>query len=174
MLAIPFKSYVQPLMVMVVIPVGIAGAIVGHMIMGMNLSIISIWGMLALSGIVVNDSLVLVDYINRRRSEGMPLVEAVRTAGVARFRAIILTSLTTFAGLMPLIFEKSTQAQFLIPMAVSLGFGILFATAITLILVPINYLILEDIQTYVAKYWKWQWDLTGEPHSDKDPESQTA
>ena len=174
MLAIPFKSYVQPLMVMVVIPFGIAGAIVGHIIMGMNLSIISIWGMLALSGIVVNDSLVLVDYINRRRSEGMPLVEAVRTAGVARFRAIILTSLTTFAGLMPLIFEKSTQAQVLIPMAVSLGFGILFATAITLILVPINYLILEDIQTYVAKYWKWQWDLTGEPHSDKDPESQTA
>ena len=100
--------------------------------------------MLALSGVVVNDSLVLVDYVNRRRREGMALHEAVAKAGVARLRPVLLTSLTTFAGLTPLIFEKSTQAQFLIPMAVSLGFGILFATAITLLLIPINYLILED------------------------------
>jgi multidrug efflux pump subunit AcrB len=102
-------------------------------------------GMLALTGVVVNDSLLLVDYVNRRRAEGRPTIEAVRIAGVARFRAVMLTSLTTFAGLAPLIFEKSTQAQFLIPMAVSLGFGILFATFITLLLVPINYMILEDV-----------------------------
>ncbi|HRP87937.1 MAG TPA: efflux RND transporter permease subunit, partial [Gammaproteobacteria bacterium] len=115
-------------------------------IMGMSLTIMSLMGMLALTGVVVNDSLVLVDYINRRRAEGMPLMEAVSTAGAARLRPVLLTSLTTFAGLTPLIFEKSTQAQFLIPMAVSLGFGILFATFITLLLVPLNYLVLEDLR----------------------------
>ena len=146
LLAIPFRSYSQPVMVMIVIPFGVAGAILGHLIMGMSLSIISVMGMLALAGVVVNDSLVLVDYINRRCREGMAVVDAVRVAGVARFRAVLLTSLTTFAGLTPLIFEKSTQAQFLIPMAVSLGFGILFATFITLLLVPVNYLALEDIK----------------------------
>lgn len=144
LLAIPFRSYLQPIIVMLIIPFSVVGAILGHMIMGMNLSIMSIMGLLALAGVVVNDSLVLVDWINRRRREGMDLIESVRKAGVARFRAILLTSLTTFAGLMPLIFEKSTQAQFLIPMAVSLGFGILFATFITLILVPVCYLLLED------------------------------
>ncbi|MDA9982037.1 efflux RND transporter permease subunit [Gammaproteobacteria bacterium] len=145
LLAIPFRSYLQPIIVMLIIPFSVVGAILGHMIMGMNLSIMSIMGLLALAGVVVNDSLVLVDWINRRRREGIELIDAVRNAGVARFRAILLTSLTTFAGLMPLIFEKSTQAQFLIPMAVSLGFGILFATFITLILVPVCYLLLEDI-----------------------------
>jgi len=146
LLAIPFRSYLQPLIVMSVIPFGAAGAMLGHMIMGMNLTIFSLMGMLALTGVVVNDSLVLVDYINRRRREGMALLEAVSTAGIARLRPVLLTSLTTFAGLTPLIFEKSTQAQFLIPMAVSLGFGILFATFITLLLVPLNYLILEDLR----------------------------
>jgi multidrug efflux pump subunit AcrB len=145
LLAIPFRSYLQPIIVMLIIPFSVVGAILGHMIMGMNLSIMSVMGLLALSGVVVNDSLVLVDWINRRRREGMGIGDAVRNAGVARFRAILLTSLTTFAGLMPLIFEESTQAQFLIPMAVSLGFGILFATFITLILVPVCYLLLEDI-----------------------------
>ena len=115
------------------------------MLLGLNLSIFSLMGMLALLGVVVNDSLILVDYVNRRRADGRPTIEAVRIAGVARFRAVMLTSLTTFAGLAPLIFEKSTQAQFLIPMAVSLGFGILFATFITLFLVPVNYMILEDL-----------------------------
>ncbi len=146
LLAIPFRSYLQPLIVMSVIPFGVVGAILGHVVLDMNLSILSYMGMLALVGVVVNDSLVLVDYVNRRRAEGMALIDAVRTAGVARFRAVLLTSLTTFAGLTPLIFEKSTQAQFLIPMAVSLGFGILFATLITLVLVPINYLVLEDLR----------------------------
>jgi multidrug efflux pump subunit AcrB len=145
LLAIPFKSYGQPFIVMSVIPFGVVGAILGHMLLGMSLSILSLMGMLALVGVVVNDSLVLVDYVNRRRAEGQSTVDAVRVAGVARFRAVMLTSLTTFAGLAPLIFEKSTQAQFLIPMAVSLGFGILFATFITLVLVPINYLILDDL-----------------------------
>lgn len=146
LLAIPFKSYGQPFVVMSVIPFGVIGAILGHMLLGMNLSILSLMGMLALVGVVVNDSLVLVDYVNRRRAEGIAIMDAVRTAGVARFRAVMLTSLTTFAGLAPLIFEKSTQAQFLIPMAVSLGFGVLFATFITLVLVPINYLVLDDLR----------------------------
>ena len=149
LLAIPFRSYLQPILVMVVIPFGVVGAILGHMLMGMNLSIMSYMGMLALVGVVVNDSLVLVDYVNKRRRD--PDVQrdafaAVKMAGVARFRPVLLTSLTTFFGLIPLIFEKSTQAQFLIPMAVSLGFGILFATFITLFLVPVNYLVLEDIK----------------------------
>ncbi|MFU8895094.1 MAG: efflux RND transporter permease subunit [Gammaproteobacteria bacterium] len=151
LLAIPFRSYLQPLIVMSVIPFGAAGAMLGHMIMGMSLTIFSLMGMLALTGVVVNDSLVLVDYINRRRAEGMALMEAVSTAGLARLRPVLLTSLTTFAGLTPLIFEKSTQAQFLIPMAVSLGFGILFATFITLLLVPLNYLVLEDLRGLVRR-----------------------
>jgi len=146
LLAIPFRSYLQPLMVMCVIPFGIVGGILGHMVMGMSLSIMSYMGMLALCGVVVNDSLVLVDYVNKRRLEGIPMIKAVRVAGVARFRAVILTSLTTFFGLTPLIFESSTQAQFLIPMAVSLGFGILFATVVTLLMIPVNYLIFEDLR----------------------------
>ncbi len=145
LLAIPFRSYVQPLIVMLVIPFSVVGAFLGHIIMGMNLSIMSIMGMLALAGVVVNDSLVLVDWINKRRAEGTALVKAVRTSGIARFRPILLTSLTTFVGLLPLIFEKSTQAQFLIPMAVSLGFGVLYATFLTLLLIPVTYLILADI-----------------------------
>lgn len=147
LLAIPFRSYLQPLMVMTVIPFGVVGSVLGHMIMGMDLSIMSYMGMLALVGVVINDSLVLVDYVNRRRREGTPLFEAVQSAGVARFRAVLLTSLTTFFGLTPLILEKSTQAQFLIPMGVSLGFGILFATVVTLVMIPVNYLILEDLRS---------------------------
>jgi len=146
LLAIPFKSYLQPVIVMSVIPFGMIGAVIGHWIMGMELTIMSLLGMLALIGVVVNDSLVLVDFINKKRAEGMQLMKAVLTAGAARFRPVMLTSLTTFIGLMPLLFEQSTQAQFLIPMAVSLGFGILFATFITLILVPVNYLIVERLK----------------------------
>lgn len=143
LLAIPFKSYVQPLIVMSVIPFGMIGAIMGHWIMGMELTIMSLLGMLALVGVVVNDSLVLVDFINKKREQTNDLLEAVLIAGAARFRPVMLTSLTTFIGLMPLLFEKSTQAQFLIPMAVSLGFGILFATFITLLLIPVNYMLVE-------------------------------
>jgi multidrug efflux pump subunit AcrB len=148
LLAIPFKSYSQPIIVMAVIPFGAIGAVAGHWIMGMDLTLISLLGMLALTGIVVNDSLVLVDFINKRRSQTGDLLESVSSAAVSRFRPVILTSLTTFFGLMPLLFEESTQAQFLIPMAVSLGFGILFATIITLFLIPINYLVIEDLKRW--------------------------
>lgn len=151
LLAIPFKSYLQPLIVMSVIPFGMIGAVMGHWIMGMELTIMSLLGMLALVGVVVNDSLVLVDFINKKRDQmedrADKLMEAVLTAGAARFRPVMLTSLTTFIGLMPLLFEESTQAQFLIPMAVSLGFGILFATFITLILIPVNYMLVEKVKS---------------------------
>ena len=146
LLAIPFRSYSQPLIVMSIIPFSLVGALIGHAVMGMMLSISSLLGLLALTGVVVNDSLVMVDYINRQRRKGVELIKAVNGAGKARFRPILLTSLTTFFGLTPLIFEESTQAQFLIPMGVSLGFGILFATFITLVLIPATYLILEDVK----------------------------
>lgn len=146
LLAIPLKSYGQPLMVMSVIPFGLIGAVLGHIIMGMDLSILSFMGMLALTGVVVNDSLVLVDYVNQQRQRGMSLYDAVASAGVRRFRAVLLTSITTFSGVTPLLLDKTTQAQFLIPMGISLGFGVLFATAITLLLVPSLYLIVEDIK----------------------------
>jgi len=148
LLAIPFKSYFQPLVVMSSIPFGITGAVIGHILMGMNLSVLSMMGIVALTGVVVNDSLVMVDFINRYRDEGNTIRDSVLEAGPRRFRPIFLTSLTTFVGLIPLILEKSTQAKFMIPMAVSLSFGVLFATAITLLLVPVSYLTLEK---YILK-----------------------
>ncbi len=144
MLAIPLNSYVQPLVIMVAIPFGIVGAVVGHVIMGYSLSVISLFGIVALSGVVVNDSLVLIDFANRRRRKGLSAREAVREAAIQRFRPILLTTLTTFGGLSPMIFETSRQARFLIPMAISLGYGIVFATVITLVIVPSVYLIVED------------------------------
>ena len=146
LMAIPFKSYVQPLIVMTAVPFGIVGAVWGHVIMGLSMSILSMCGLIALTGIVVNDSLVLVTYVNTLRASGKKLGDAVREAGAARFRAIILTSLTTAAGVTPLMLEKEVQAQFLIPMAVALAYGVLFSTAITLLLVPSSYLILEDMK----------------------------
>jgi multidrug efflux pump subunit AcrB len=147
LLALPLRSYGQPLIIMSVIPFGLIGAVLGHWITGFTLTFTSILGMLALLGVLVNDSLVLVNYINQCKLRGMPLEEAVRTAGVSRFRAVALTSLTTFFGVLPLIVEKSISAQFLIPMALSLGFGILFATVITLFMVPTNILIVDDIKS---------------------------
>jgi multidrug efflux pump subunit AcrB len=146
LLAIPFKSYFQPLIVMSAIPFGLIGAVWGHVVLGMDLAILSMFGIVALTGVVVNDSLVMVDFINRSYRQGVPLTEAIRTAGSSRFRPILLTSLTTFAGLTPLLLERSMQARFLIPMAISLAFGVLFATFITLILVPSLYAILEDVR----------------------------
>ncbi len=146
LLAIPFRSYSQPILIMAAIPFGMVGAIAGHLIMGFSLSMLSIFGVVALSGVVINDSLLLIDQVNRNRREGKPLFEAVINSGMRRFRPILLTSLTTFFGLMPMIFETSVQAQFLIPMAISLGFGIMFATGITLLLIPTLYMILEDIR----------------------------
>ena len=128
LLAIPLKSYAQPLIIMTVIPFGITGAIVGHLLLGMTFSMMSIFGVIALTGVVVNDSLVMVDYINKERSQGVNIIEAVKHAGSKRFRAILLTSLTTFFGLLPIMFEQSLQAKVIIPMAVSLAFGILFDT----------------------------------------------
>jgi multidrug efflux pump subunit AcrB len=149
LLALPLKSYVQPLIVMSVIPFGIIGAIIGHWIMGYPLSFISSLGLMALMGVVINDSLVLVDFINQQHRAGEKLYDAVRRAGIVRFRPVLLTSLTTFFGLLPLLSERSSSAQFLIPMAISLGFGILFATVITLILIPCNIMIVDDIRKYV-------------------------
>jgi multidrug efflux pump subunit AcrB len=146
LLAVPLRSYGQPLIIMAVIPFGLVGAVAGHLLMGMHLSMMSVFGVVALSGVVVNSSLVLVHYVNRRREEGAPLEQAVRDAGVSRFRPIVLTSLTTFAGLTPLLTERSVTAQFLIPMATSLAFGVIFATLISLFLVPSAYLILEDLK----------------------------
>ncbi|MEM7672262.1 MAG: efflux RND transporter permease subunit, partial [Verrucomicrobiota bacterium] len=145
LLAIAFRSYVQPFVVLVAIPFGIIGAIIGHIILGYDLSLISIMGVIALSGVVVNDSLIMVDYANNLRKKHS-IWRAVEMAGVRRFRPIFLTTLTTFGGLAPMIFEKSMQAQYLIPMAISLGFGIVFSTGIILLLVPCLYMILEDIK----------------------------
>ncbi len=145
LLAVPFRSYTQPLIVMLSIPFGIVGAVLGHIVMGYNISMISIMGIIALAGVVVNDSLVLIDYANQLRREGMNPWDAILKAGIRRFRPIILTTLTTFGGLAPMIFETSRQARFIIPMAISLGFGILFATVITLVLVPSLYLLIEDV-----------------------------
>jgi multidrug efflux pump subunit AcrB len=145
LLAVVFRSYIQPAIIMTAIPFGVVGAVLGHLIMGYSLSLISFFGIVALSGVVVNDSLVLIDLANRKHREGQTGYAAVVNAAVSRFRPIILTTLTTFFGLMPMIFETSRQARFLIPMAISLGFGILFATAITLVLVPSLYLILQDL-----------------------------
>jgi multidrug efflux pump subunit AcrB len=146
LLAIPFRSYIQPAIIMVSIPFGIVGAIIGHLIMGYGLSMLSMFGVVALSGVVVNDSLVLIDSANRRVRQGKNYYQSVISAGIQRFRPIILTTLTTFFGLMPMIFESSRQARFLIPMAISLGFGILFSTLITLVMVPSLYVITEDIK----------------------------
>jgi multidrug efflux pump subunit AcrB len=146
LLAIPFRSYIQPLIIMSAIPFGIVGALLGHLLMGYTISIISMFGIVALSGVVVNDSLVLIDTANRYRASGMNPSEAIKAAGVRRLRPILLTSLTTFFGLAPMIFETSMQARFLVPMAISLGFGVLFATVIVLGLIPAFYLIVEDIR----------------------------
>jgi len=151
LLAIPFRSYSQPLLIMVVIPFGAVGAVIGHLLLGYSMSIMSIMGIVALAGVVVNDSLILIDYANRRRLEaGLPALDAVREAGIRRFRPILLTTLTTFGGLSPMVFETSRQAQFITPMAVSLGFGILFTTFICLLILPALYVSLDRILTLLG------------------------
>ena len=151
LLAVPFKSFSQPLIVMAAIPFGVVGAVLGHLLMGFNISFISLFGMVGLSGVVVNDSLVLIHRINDLRHNGLNAKEAVIEGGKLRFRAIILTSVTTFGGLTPMLLEKSIQARFLTPMAISLGFGVLFATLITLILIPCGYLLLDDLHKLMEK-----------------------
>ena len=151
LLAVPFRSYTQPAIVMLAIPFGIVGAVIGHLLMGYTLSVMSMLGVVALSGVVVNDSLVLIDFANRMRKKGKTAGQAIHASGITRFRPVMLTTLTTFGGLAPMIFETSRQARFLIPMALSLGFGVLFATLITLIIVPAGYLAMEDIQGWLHR-----------------------
>ena len=145
LLAVPLKSYGQPLIIMSVIPFSLTGAIWGHYFLGLDLSMMSTFGLIAAAGVVINDSLVMTDFVNQRRAQGYSVREAVVEAGTARFRAITLTSITTFAGVLPILFETSLQAAFVIPMAAALGFAVLYATLVTLILVPCLYLILLDL-----------------------------
>lgn len=155
LLAIPFQSAIQPIYILVVVPFGVIGAMLGHIILGITPSDLSLFGMLAMAGVVVNDSLVMVDDINNRVRGGTPLYTAVQQSGCRRFRPIFLTSLTTFIGLVPLIFDTSLQAQFLIPMAVSLAFGVVFATGITLFLIPCVLLVAEDAKSGFRKLVDW-------------------
>lgn len=164
LLAVAFRSYVQPLIVLMAIPFGLIGAVIGHILLGYDLSLISFMGMIALSGVVVNDALIMIDYANRNRGD-QPAFTAILQAGVRRFRPIFLTTATTFGGLTPIIFEKSLQAQYIIPMAISLGFGILFVTAVILIVVPCLYLILDDAVRLGQKLY---------PPSDERVESENA
>jgi multidrug efflux pump subunit AcrB len=165
LMAIPLRSYTQPLIIMSVIPFGAIGALVGHWILGIQVSMMSFFGIIALAGVVVNDSLILVDFVNRERKLGVPLIQAVNDAARKRFRAILLTSLTTFFGLIPIVLETSLQAQIVIPMAASLAFGILFATVITLFLIPSLYLILDDF----GRGWRalWRKVMPRQPDSGK-------
>jgi len=151
LLAIPFKSYFQPLIVMVAIPFGLVGAIAGHLLMNFSLSVISLMGIIALAGVVINSALVMIVYANEQRALGRSAFDAIHDAGIRRFRPILLTTATTFGGLAPMIFETSRQARFMIPMAISLGYGLVFATAITLLLVPALYMIGDDIGRLVRR-----------------------
>jgi multidrug efflux pump subunit AcrB len=151
LLAVQFRSYTQPLIVMSAIPFGLVGATIGHVVMGYNLGFLSLLGIAALSGVVVNDSLIMIDLINRERKSGISLSQVLRDCATRRFRPIILTTLTTFFGLVPMMMERSLQARFLIPMAISLAFGVMFATSITLVLVPSLYMILEDLKSILTR-----------------------
>ncbi|CBL45120.1 Acriflavin resistance protein [gamma proteobacterium HdN1] len=151
LMAFQFRSYLQPIMVMIVIPFGLIGSMLGHLIVGMEITIWSLVGMVAVSGVVVNDNLILIEYINDARRDGVPLAQAIRNAGVKRFRAVFLVSASTMVGVLPMITEKSLQAQFMIPMAVSVGFGTMFSSTLSLILVPSLYQITEDINGFFRR-----------------------
>jgi multidrug efflux pump subunit AcrB len=149
LLAVPLRSYIQPLVIMSVIPFGFIGAVIGHVLFGISVNMMSIFGIIALAGVVVNDSLILVEFANRGREANQTIEQSILDAGQKRFRAILLTTLTTFVGLLPLLFETSLQAQWVIPMALSLSFGILFASTITLLLIPCLYLVVETNQRLI-------------------------
>lgn len=170
LMAVPLKSYSQPLIIMSVIPFGIIGALFGHLIQGLAMSVLSLCGIVALAGVVVNDSLILVDFVNRAREQGQSVRQAAVDSGCYRFRAIILTSLTTFVGLVPIILERSLQAQIVIPMATSLAFGILFSTVVTLILVPLLYIILDDVKRTSSRFFHWWWQPKKDHEVDFTPE----
>ena len=168
LLAIPLNSYLQPLIIMSVIPFGIVGAVAGHLLMGRAMSFPSVMGIVALSGVVVNASLVLVATVNRLRDSGHTLREAVELAAAGRFRPIVLTAVTTFVGLTPLMLEGSLQAQVLIPMAISVAFGVIFATAITLLIVPCGYVLLEDLTRF------WRRPRASRPRAVERPHDEAA
>ena len=172
LIAIPLKSYTQPILIMTAIPFGFGGAILGHIVTGLDLSIMSMFGAIALAGVVVNDNIVMVDAVNQRRAEGASLLDAVHDAGSRRFRPILLTSITTFGGLLPLLLEKSVQAKFLIPMAMSLGFGVMFATTISLLIVPSLYLVLDDLRRGLA--WLYAGKDEAVPAPSATPDAGTA
>ncbi len=151
LIAVAFRSYIQPILVMSVIPFGYIGAVIGHLLFGLPWSMFSLFGIVATAGVVVNNNLVLIDYINELRAKGMELAESVQLAAASRFRPIVLTTVTTFFGLMPITFQKSPQAQFLIPMAVSLAFGVVIASVVTLILVPTLYIWLENLRAWIKR-----------------------
>lgn len=171
LIAIPLHSYSQPLLIMSVIPFGIIGAVIGHIVMGRSLSMFSLFGLVALAGVVVNDSLIMVDFINKARAKGIAVKQAVVESGTLRFRAIILTSFTTAAGLIPIMTEGSVQAQSVIPMAISLSFGIMFATVITLFLIPCLYMLREDGLGRIRQFRNW---LLYRPNPDTASDVQSA
>jgi multidrug efflux pump subunit AcrB len=166
LITIPLHSYTQPLLIMSVIPFGAIGAVIGHIVMGKAISMFSLFGLIALAGVVVNDSLILVDFMNKDRARGVPIRDAVINAGTARFRAIILTSFTTAAGLLPIMLESSAHAQAIIPTAISIGYGIVFATVITLFLVPASYVLQEDFFRIMGKFKNWLLYRTAEAQAD--------
>ena len=148
-----FRSYLQPVVIMATIPFGLVGGVVGHLLFGMPLTLMSLFGLVALAGIVVNDAIVLIECFNEKLAAGLPLFAALVEAGQRRFRAILLTSITTFFGLMPLILEKSMQAQFLIPMAIAIAFGVMFSTVVTLVLIPCVVAALNDFRRLLYFLW---------------------
>jgi multidrug efflux pump subunit AcrB len=151
LLALAFGSFVQPVIVMLAIPFGMVGAVLGHWLLGHDLTLLSTVGLLAMAGVVVNDSMIMIDFVNRARARGASPLDAIRESGPRRFRPILLTSLTTFAGVTPLLLETSVQAQFLIPMAISLSFGVMFSTFVILLVVPAAYLILDDVARFLSR-----------------------
>jgi multidrug efflux pump subunit AcrB len=171
LIAIPLHSYSQPLIIMSVIPFGLIGAVIGHVLMGKAISMFSMFGLIALAGVVVNDSLIMIDFVNKARIKGVAIRQAVIESGTARFRAIVLTSFTTAAGLMPILLETSSQAQFVIPTAISISFGIIFATIITLFLIPSLYMLQEDFFARARQIKRW---ILREPHPDPDVATQSA
>jgi multidrug efflux pump subunit AcrB len=171
LIAIPLHSYSQPLIIMSVIPFGLIGAVVGHIIMGMAISMFSLFGLIALAGVVVNDSLIMVDFINKARRKGVAIKQAVIESGTARFRAIVLTSFTTAAGLMPILLETSTQATYVMPTAISISFGIIFATVITLFLIPALYMLQEDSFAAARGFKLW---LSGEDAATESADQPVA
>ncbi len=164
-----FRSYVQPLIILFTVPFGIIGAVLGHLLMGYNLSMMSIFGMVALTGVVVNDAIVLIERINENMAEGMPFFDAILKGGARRFRAIFLTTLSTVGGLAPLIMEQDLQARFLIPMALSIAAGVVFATVLTLVLIPSLLAILSDFRLIAHRLQKGVWPrrLDVEPARDR-------